>query len=113
MGVITSAINKEIFGDEDRICTDFNLLNNRIVVSGTNGTKRIFLRIKTLLEAIRVDGEQRLSRQEIGEVLRKVGFETDFNEFYEGRRIKAWSKDLDSWKARYKGENYEKPDESL
>jgi len=105
LGVITSVINKEVFGEEDRVCRDFNLLNNRIVVSGTNGTKRIFLRIKTLLEAIRVDGEQRLTRKEIGETLRKLGFESDFPEYYDSRKVKAWSKDLDSWKARYQVNN--------
>lgn len=101
LGVITSVINKEVLGEEERRCMDFNLLNNRIVVSGTNGTQRIFLRIKTLLEAIRVDGEQRLTRKEIGETLRKLGFESDFPEYYESKKVKAWSKDLDSWKARY------------
>lgn len=103
LGVITSTINKEVFGEQDRVCKDFNLLNNRIVVSGLNGTQRIFLRIKTLLDSIRVEGEQRLTRREIGEILRKLGFESDFPQLHEGRQVKAWSKDLGEWKSRYHG----------
>lgn len=113
MGVITSTINKEVFGDQDRMCTDFNLLNNRIVVSGLNGTQRIFLRIKTILDSIRIDGESKMSRQEIGETLRKIGFDMDFPAFNEGRRVKAWSQSLDTWKSKYdSGTSYEKPEET-
>ena len=75
-------------------------------MSGTNGTKRIFLRIKTILDAIRVDGEQRLTRKEIGETLRKLGFESDFPEYYDSRKVKAWSKSLDSWKNRYQASDH-------
>lgn len=113
LGVITATINKEIFSDQDRLCTDFNLINNRIVVSGINGTERIFLRIKTILDSIRVEGEQRLTRREIGEILRKVGFEIDYPVFHDGRQVKAWSKGLGDWKDRYStGISHDKPEDS-
>jgi len=96
IGAITTAINEQVFSEGK--ATDLGSLGRRIVVVGDNGTERICFRTDTIAEMIR--GNDRLKRSQVGEILRKLGFQNDMPVTTGGRTFRCWQKSMTEWKER-------------
>lgn len=97
LGVVISAIDRAM----DSKDTDDNLkhLNTRLILIGDNGDRHLFLKINVLMTLLKFEGEK-LSRTQVGEILRKLGFDNKAPVRLESGSVRAWGISQAEWKLR-------------
>lgn len=95
-GLILRIINSEIFFEGCQHKLEY--VNNQIVTNDDT----IYLKIETLLATMLAERE-RVSRKDVGKILRSLGFENELVRFKD-KVVRCWQRKFDvEWKEKYRG----------
>jgi len=98
IGTISGAINSIITNNSAAF--DLDSIDRQICISELNDEKIIALKVSTIGNLIRFEGEK-ISRKMIGESIRKLGFEKNMLKKNNRQNTRCWCQPLEFWQNKY------------